>query len=395
VTAERRPSPDVDRVGAFGEPSGPSLDEALRLFAHLRSRPEEGAAVASLLAAHARRALPEPLRVAVAAALVDRGESPAALRLLASATSVPALTLRADVLAATGDVTAAIASIERVLYLDIDAPGALERRSRWRSSLGLESPASAGAPRNASATLATTKPEAPFRLLREVGRGGAGTVYEAEDRELGRRVALKIYHRADRDRGQLLHETRVAVALAGAGVVRVFDVDPAEGWLAMEWAPLGALRTLLRLPDPTLLPFDRWALPLAQALARVHAAGWVHHDVKPANVLLCAPGAPLLTDFATARRIGEPSPPGSRGYVSPERLAGRTSDPRDDVYGFGRIVEDALEAMGGHARAGAPSDGTIDWAGLAAACTGPDAARPPTAAALVTALERRQDLERG
>ena len=79
-----------------------------------------------------------------------------------------------------------------------------------------------------------------------MARGGAGAVYEAEDRELGRKVALKVYHHIERDRGQLAHEARVAAALAGPGVVRVLDADPAHGWLALEWAPLGAIRDHVR-----------------------------------------------------------------------------------------------------------------------------------------------------
>src|SRR6202011_4352088 len=99
-----------------------------------------------------------------------------------------------------------------------------------------------------------------------------------------RRVALKMYHRPDRDRAQLLHEARVAVILSGPGIVRVFDVDPRQGWLALEWASLGALRSLLQTGKAAgLLPIARWALPLAQVIARVHAAGWVHQDIKPAN----------------------------------------------------------------------------------------------------------------
>ena len=219
----------------------------------------------------------------------------------------------------------------------------------------------------------TSAPDSPFVLLREVARGGAGVVYEAEDRELGRRVALKMYHRPDRDRPQLLHEARVAVALAGSGLVRVFDVDPEQGWLAMEWAPLGALRA--RLSDP----IEAWAPPLAKALSRVHAAGWVHLDVKPANVLFRAPAEPILSDFGTARRRGEASPPGSLGFVAPERLAGRASDPRDDVYGFGRILQEAFEAPG------AAEPGPA-WRALAALCAGPDAGRPEDGQTLVAAM---------
>jgi serine/threonine-protein kinase len=201
-------------------------------------------------------------------------------------------------------------------------------------------------------------------------------VFEARDRELGRTVALKVYHQPERDRAQLLSEARVAAALAGPGVVRVFDVDPADGWLAIEWASLGALRDLLRpLPEPgarvSLEALATWVPKLAAALARVHEQGWVHHDVKPANILMSTDDdgrpTPWLADFGSARRMGEPSPPGSLGYVSPERIAGRASDPRDDVYGFGRVLEDVLGRVGPHDEA---------WRRLAVACVGPDDQRP-------------------
>jgi serine/threonine-protein kinase len=263
--------------------------------------------------------------------------------------------------------------VERVMLRDLDWPGARERHARWREALGVSVVPRA----DPSTTMMTSAPEAPFRLLREVGRGGAGVVYEAEDRDLQRRVALKVYHQPDRDRAQLLHEAHVAVALAGPGVVRVFDANPEHGWLVMEWVPRGALRSLLHERDADALrPIERWALPLAKALARVHAAGWVHHDVKPANILLRGSGDPLLTDFGIARRVGEPSPPGSLGYVSPERLAGRTTHTGDDVYGYGRVLEDALDVV--------PDDPRLAlWRLVAAMCTGPDAQRPALAAGVV------------
>jgi serine/threonine-protein kinase len=371
-------STEIDRLLAPDTP----LDEALRVFAHLRTTPDEARAIQAVVARSAYASVPEPLLVAVASALVDRGDGAGAERVLAGLSSSPALVLRADLL--VGDagpgarLAEAVALVERVLLRDIDWPGARERHERWRRGLRLAEPAR---PRDPGATLVTSQPKAPFRLVRETGRGGSGVVYEAVDAELGRPVALKVYHRPDRDRSQLLHEGRVAVQLAGRGIVRVFDVDPEHGWLAMEWAPLGALRTRLQAGDEaTLVPLSRWAVPLARALARVHAAGWVHHDVKPANVLLRAPDDPLLTDFGTARRTGEPSPPGSMGYVSPERLAGRASDPRDDVYGFGRVLEDALDVF---AHAVTDAALTRHWRIVSAVCTGRDADRPADGAAVI------------
>jgi serine/threonine-protein kinase len=368
---------DIAKLTRTGLAGGPTADEALALFAQLRATPDEARAVEELVRTTQLRLLPEPLLLALGIALVDRGELEIAARALSGATSSSALVLLADLAERRGDIPAALSLVERVLLRDLDHPGGRERHLRWRSQLGYEVERKAVAP---GATVITREPDAPFDLLREVGRGGAAAVYEAVDRELGRHVALKVYHHPERDRAQLAHEARVAVHLEGPAVVRVFDLDPDHGWIALEWAMHGTLREAIRARDlGRLLPLERWALPLAIALARVHASGWVHHDVKPANVLLARDGQAILTDFGTARRAGEPSPAGSLGYVSPERMAGRASDPRDDVYGFGRVLEDVLHIVN--------DESTLArWKPLALACTGPDETRPADARALVTRM---------
>ncbi len=375
----------LDRLLKQGDLAGSALAEALRIFADVRTTPDEGRAVELLLTRHVEAPLPESLLVVLGCVLVERGEDQAAERALARAASSPALVLRADLRAREGDVEAATALVERVLLRDIDFPGARERYARWCARLGRSSnarlvPASVGNTMNLGLG---NRLEGPFLLLREVARGGSGTVYEAQDRDLARPVGLKIYHRPKRDRAQLVHEARVAAALWGNGVVRVYDVDVERGWLAMQWAPRGALGAHLKAPSDVTLAsssIERWGRSLATALARVHAAGWAHLDVKPANVLLLAGDEAVLSDFGTARRFGESSPPGSFGYLSPERLAGRASDPRDDVYGFGRIVEEALDRT-------EPTD-LEAWRNLAASCTGAEAARPRDGSELLVRIER-------
>lgn len=370
-------SKDIAKLVRVGLAGGPSTEDALYIFTQLRSTPDEARAVEELVRTTQMRRLPEPILLALGSALVDRGEMEIAARALQGATSSPALVMLGDLAERRGDIPMALALVERVLLRDLDHPGARERHRRWRSQLGYEIEHKAVAP---GATVVTREPDAPFDLLREVGRGGAGAVYEAVDRELGRHVALKVYHQPERDRTQLAHEARVAVALEGPGVVRVFDLDPDHGWLALEWAQFGTLREHVRKRDLSrLLPIERWAMPLALALARTHAAGWVHHDVKPANVLIGRGGGAILTDFGIARRAGEPPPAGSLGYLSPERMAGRASDPRDDVYGFGRVLEDVLDVTTDEAT-------VARYRPLAAVCTGPDAGRPADARALVTRM---------
>jgi hypothetical protein len=368
----------VARLSLFGDVTGPSEDEALDLLRGARKSAHEGLALDQLIEAHRRKPLPRRLLLAVAGVLMDRGDRTTARELLEASDDPSSLLLRADLLADDGDFAGAIATIERALLRDLDLAGAHERRTTWRARLGLSEKAHRVDP--ATETVAVPKARAPFDLLKEVGRGGAGVVYAATDRELGRRVALKIYHRPERDRGQLLHEARVAAALEGPGIVRVFDIEPDEGWLALEWAAFGALRDLLRGDgSAALTPVDAWVPRLARALARVHAAGWVHHDVKPANVLMTSGPEPWLSDFGTARRVGEPSPPGSFGYVSPERLKGRMSDPRDDVYALGRVIEEVLAALPG------AGNGRY-WRSLAARCIGDDDVRPQDGAAVVALI---------
>jgi serine/threonine-protein kinase len=324
--------------------------------------------------------LPDGLLVALASALLDRGDAAGASRVVAPGVSLAALVLRADLAALAGDVDGAVALVERVLARDVDWPGARERHARFLERLGR-----GPVPPPREEAIAPRIVDAPFDLVREVGRGGAGAVFEAKDHALERTVALKVYHRPDRDGPQLLHEARVASAMSGPGVVRVFDVHPRRGWLAMEWAALGALGTLFRRPGVPVPPIDAWAGPLARALVRVHGAGWVHYDVKPANVLLRGADDPLLTDFGVARRPGEPASPGSWGYVSPERRAGSPSDARDDVYGLGRILEDALALPGLPGNGGGTVARAEHWRALARVCTGPAEGRPLGAALLAWA----------
>lgn len=355
--------------------------EAVEIVRRLRGTVAEADAVARVAKAIAGRPGNDGLRVACADILAVRGDEEGALRLLEGTTSTSALMLAADLYAARGQIARAVVTVERVLARDIDAPGAMERFRRLRALLGA---APAVVRRLDEATALASAPTShSFRLLREVARGGAGVVYEAEDELLGRRVAFKVYHGRGDDRAALLREVRVAEALAGAGIVRVFDADPSAGWVALEWAPRGSLREALRGPEVgALYPIDAWARALARSLARVHGKGYVHGDVKPANVLLRRSGEPVLSDFGIARRIGETSEGGSPGYVAPERLAGAPFAETDDVYGFGRVLEDVVHKLEGRV------EGSLEpYRQLALRCIGERAQRPSSGAALSLEIE--------
>jgi serine/threonine-protein kinase len=161
-------------------------------------------------------------------------------------------------------------------------------------------------------------------------------------------------------------------------VLPIYDASPEAGWLASEWIAGGSMAERIAHGDvEALWPVETWLLPLTRALARVHAAGWVHADIKPGNVLLRAADDPLLADFGAARRAGEAHAAGTIGYMSPERLAGGVADPRDDVYALGRVIEDVREAC-----AEAGEDPPIYQACLLAASE-----RPAHAGALLERLQ--------
>lgn len=375
TVAGRRTASPFTRLERFGAPGGAREDEVLEALAKARQTQDETAVLQAVLVARER--LTDPLRAACADLLVARGEEERAIELLAPCRSPGPLMLAADLFASRGEIARALGTIERVLARDLGSPGALERHRRWSEALG----ATPGPTRRLDepTMIASAAAEAPFRIDREVARGGAGAVYEAYDELLERKVAFKAYHGGASDRAAALNEVRLAAKLAGPSVIRVLDASPEGGWVALEWVAGGSLRDALRTGRvDALWPLSRWTIPLARALARVHAAGYVHADVKPTNVLFRSPHDPLLTDFGIARPVGAKAAGGSAGYVSPERMAGAPASCTDDVYGFGRSVEDVLAVAGDRP--------TGRFGAVVAACLDRADRRPPDGAALVSLL---------
>jgi serine/threonine-protein kinase len=188
-----------------------------------------------------------------------------------------------------------------------------------------------------------------YRLLRELGRGGAGAVYLAQDQELDRALALKILHRDARvgADARLLawNEARLAAAIRHPGVVAIYDIDEERGILAMEYLPGGTLAQRIRQS-----PLGREALPrvrqMLATLSVLHLRGIIHGDVKPANFLFRENGDLVLTDFGLAR-LGEApdkskDAAGTLAYMAAEQFGGGATSA-SDVYACGIIL---LECMG-------------------------------------------------
>ncbi|MBL9086388.1 MAG: serine/threonine protein kinase [Planctomycetia bacterium] len=197
----------------------------------------------------------------------------------------------------------------------------------------------------------------PYVLERVIGGGGMGVVYEALHRDLVRRVAVKVLPRSlDADPAMVerfRREARACAQVRHPNVVTVYEAGDVDGQLyyAMELVEGRTLQTHVdegTVPEPRAL-FAALA-EVADALDTLHAAGVVHRDVKPANLIVRPDGHVVLADFGLARTLygghltqtGEAL--GTPPYMSPEQLLGRVRDvdARTDVYGLGATLYHAL-----------------------------------------------------
>ncbi|HET9624724.1 MAG TPA: protein kinase, partial [Kofleriaceae bacterium] len=209
-----------------------------------------------------------------------------------------------------------------------------------------------------------------YEIGDELGEGGMATVFRARDRELRRDVAVKVLfpHLARRDEivRRFHREARAAAGLAHPNILRIFDVGGAEGddppYIVME---LVRGRTLLQEIEARGAMLAELAAcvgaVLGDALAAAHAAGVVHRDVKPANVMIAHDGRVLLGDFGVARLETEDSLVtrtgallGTPAYMSPEQASGEVATARSDVYSLGatlyQLATGALPFVGSQAK---------------------------------------------
>jgi tetratricopeptide (TPR) repeat protein len=201
-----------------------------------------------------------------------------------------------------------------------------------------------------------------FRLLRKIGSGGMGVVYEAVDETLDRRVALKVLpgHATldEREVARFQREAHAAGRLRHPHIVPIFGVGEDDGshWIAMQLVDGESVAQLLARTRSAsegggrpLPPADvvRHAIAVADALACAHAEGILHRDVKPSNLLVDRDGEIWVTDFglaksegsATITRTGETV--GTPRYMAPESFAG-WADPRTDLWGLGATLYEML-----------------------------------------------------
>jgi eukaryotic-like serine/threonine-protein kinase len=236
-----------------------------------------------------------------------------------------------------------------------------------------------------------------YRLQSPIGRGAMGIVWRGRDELLARDVAVKevqiTAHASPSDAESLyqrtLREARTAARLKHPSVVAVYDVVEEDGspWIIMELVEARSLDRIITEDGP-LPPLEAAELgsSLVGALATAHAAGVLHRDVKPSNVLVTRDGKAVLTDFGIATFAEDPSITqaglvfGTPGFTPPERVRGDIATPASDLWSLGATLYAAVEGRGPFDRVGGS---TVITAGVATE----DAPRAPSAGPLAPVID--------
>ena len=199
-----------------------------------------------------------------------------------------------------------------------------------------------------------------YRILEELGRGGMGVVYRAEDLRLGRHVALKalsaeVAQQEDRV-ARFRREARSLAAINHPCIVTLYAVEEVEGelLLAMELVEGETLADSIPPGGLELPKFFRLAIPLLDALSAAHERGIIHRDLKPGNILVTPQGRVKILDFGLAKLRADTDPTASRlstegltatgalagtpAYMSPEQMGGSPPDERSDIFSIGTIL---------------------------------------------------------
>ncbi len=221
-------------------------------------------------------------------------------------------------------------------------------------------PASDGSDADAVAPGRFPRDFGPYELVREIGRGGMGVVYQARQKGLDRSVAVKMILGSHLASPELVRrfqsEAKAAARLRHSNIVHIHEVGELHGqdFFVMEYVDGPSLAERIAAGPVELPAAVRLVATVARAVEHLHREGIVHRDLKPSNILLDAEGQPYVTDFGLAKAFTAGSDmtatgviAGTPSYMAPEQAAGRRSEigPATDVYSLGAILYELLTGL--------------------------------------------------
>ncbi|MFC1529614.1 protein kinase [Gemmatimonadota bacterium] len=192
-----------------------------------------------------------------------------------------------------------------------------------------------------------------YRLKEQIGEGGMGEVWLAEDPMLERPVAIKRLPRhaaaREEDRNRFIREAQAAARLDHPNITQVFEIGEEEGelFIAMAYVDGGSVKNRLESREETPISNDdvlNWSRQAAEGLAEAHRNGIVHRDIKPDNLMLTGSGIVKISDFGLARLeksthlTAEGATMGTVNYMSPEQALGDDVDHRSDLFSLGAMM---------------------------------------------------------
>jgi len=196
-----------------------------------------------------------------------------------------------------------------------------------------------------------------YKILEEIGAGGMGIVYKAEDYKLNRTVALKFVVpriiRREEDRTRFVREAQTAASLNHPNICTIYEIDE-EGenlFIAMEYVEGESLKDIIEKGPLKIESALDKAIQIADGLKEAHDAGVVHRDIKSSNILITKKGQAKIMDFGLARPVKDSSLTetatimGTVAYMSPEQASGEPYDHRTDIWSFGVVLYEMLSSQ--------------------------------------------------